>query len=90
MLSGIPAMVVCMRLLHIRASELLDTLGAPAAAAGFAGVALLASVLATQSVRPLPALVVVAAAGIGGYVLGSYVFTRGILVAMWTNARAGA
>jgi lipopolysaccharide exporter len=88
--SGIPAFIVCLRLLGVTAAELARTLSAPLAAAGCVTIALALAVPLTAPLHPLASLAVVAVVAVGAYVAGTALFARRIVVAMWSNARGAA
>jgi PST family polysaccharide transporter len=88
--SAVPAFVVCLRLLGVTVGELVAALGAPVAAAACVAVTLAVSVELTSDLPALASLGIVALVGVCGYVAGTALFARRIVVAMWTNARATA
>jgi O-antigen/teichoic acid export membrane protein len=87
-LSGVPAFIVCLRLLSVTPKELAGALAPPFVAAGCVAAVLALAVVLTRDLSPLASLGLVGAAGIVGYIGSTALFARSIVSAMWTNLRA--
>ena len=76
--SGIPAIIVAMRLLRLRAAELGRALAMPALCSVVVGVVLLLMLRPAASLGAIPSLLAFVVVGLVAYVLSAFALARGI------------
>lgn len=85
--SGVMAMVITLRVLHLRFVHLVRALVRPAACSALVGVVLVALLPATDGLRPWPALLVLMAGGALAFVVGIVAVGRPVVLPVWAALR---
>jgi O-antigen/teichoic acid export membrane protein len=85
--TSVPAFYLTFRLLDLRLGRLGRALLPSFGCAAALGVVLALAVEPTESLAPLPGMIMLVAVGAGVYVAATAVFARSIVVPMWTNLR---
>jgi O-antigen/teichoic acid export membrane protein len=85
--SGVPAVVVAMRMLRLGPLELGRALAMPALCSGLLAVVLLLLVRPASTLNPILALVVMVAAGLAAYAASAAVLARSTWLPMWAALR---
>ncbi len=85
--TGLPVLVVLMRMLRVSLRELIIAIGRPAIGWGLMTAALLLVLPVSRDLRPIAALAVLVAVGGGLYAAGIALFARDLVRTMWLSLR---